>query len=660
MVDLPGAKVDQITFDTAPTRIWQIANGDPTSIRLVEFDSGARPSAHVKEGDTGTIVQATAAPENPSGGTARLFFIAIKTVTGVRAGWSRAYLQIPSWQAPTHSVRRIAFPDLQGHKLDVFRLAPDSGAFLPLAETETGVYKYSSIAEPDSRAEIARKLSTAIMAGCIVLLALPLIKIKQLANSIFKHAQGAAVTSVFCIAAIWSAFMLLFSWPTVLGWDAFSPVVQHGSPGMSLWYGLGYPLITSASINLGGLEVALVLRMVVFFIVLIWVALTAMKSGSSPSIIAAWILLCAGLTSTSIVVVTELRDSVNAILLTAYSVLAYTTMRGAPKPSFASTLGLVLGGFALALLRVDNIPFVFVLLVGLVTLQRSSRSLLCALATAMACLAANPALEYYLFRGDSYVQGEKRLYEEAALINPLVGYLNANSVSDTDKDELTQVLDNVIDVPYAKEHWNPFGIVYWHEKNKGAPSPQSLSQLKSVYLRMLLRYPATYLKMRGATMLMLLNEERAALRLTGGFKSAMPTENYNFRDHLFSTRPDHVLLRELSGLSRLDHLSQSATKRIIDLYASIATHLPPLILAGILAMMTRRIPATGILALAAVTRAGVFFLLAPATMFAYLSELQLFMILLPLLAIAEWRSRNAPNSISRSTQVYPSRRSEMR
>ena len=53
----------------------------------------------------------------------------------------------------------------------------------------------------------------------------------------------------------------------------------------------------------------------------------------------------------------------------------------------------------------------------------------------------------------------------------------------------------------------------------------------------------------------------------------------------------------------------------------------------------RRHPAASLLAVALMARAGLFWLMQPASVFLYLSELQILGTLLPLLAWIEWRQR---------------------
>ena len=636
--------------DVAPLAVWTKAGQDPLSSLtcsrdhplVLEFDPHRASELRVLGGGPPTrLPPPSAGPSTEAPSAGRLFAVCWPYDGGLMLGWTSAYFRFSAWSGPVHAVDRV-YLTAPTMPVLMLRLSSATGRYLPMEKIGPGEYSYPALIAPWNHAELARRFVTSLIAGLCVLLVLPFGQIFSQVKSNVKAGRGATAVGLSAITFVWAVATIAIGWPGILGWDALSPVIQHGAGGISLWYGVGYPLLISAFINLGGLELSLLLKVVLVGIVVLWTALEALKKGARGWLIITYVVGMFIFSGTAMASATELRDAVNSVALSGFGLLCFVFLierarRDIQLSAWHYAVIAVLGSL-LVLLRVDNIVYAGALLAGFASVRPWRRNLLGCLVIAMAWLAVTPMSTRYVMEGGDHGKTEMRLYKVSAFVNPLVGMLRGNALTSEERSALRATLDKVLKVDYSVEHWTPSDVIYWHQSDKGPPSPETLSELQRAFVVNALKHPLEFFTLRTATFLKALGVDSAAAWIAGGH-IARPFSLPPYFDHLAGDDAHWRSMVALAHYRPAAHLYPSVTATVYSWYERIALALPQLIFAVVVAIGFRRHPVASLVAVALLVRAALFWLMQPASVFLYLGELQILGTLLPLLAWLEWRQR---------------------
>ncbi|MBO9332670.1 hypothetical protein GHR37_26345 [Achromobacter xylosoxidans] len=617
-----------------------MAEFDPQAQASVKITTDANAAYELMAPNARTTADGDSSP-------ARLYLVCLPYDDGLLVAWSGAYLKYGgAWTAPVGAVERVRL-DIPDTPLFVLRLLSRSSSFSPLQQIGKNEFAYPSIPSPPTHADQARRFATSLVAALCVLLLLPAYEIYKLARVCSFREAG----SCLLIVGIWMVFTVSTAWPGFLGADAFSPFNLHGVGGMDLWYGVGYPLLVSAIINLGGPELSLLLKVLVVGLAMIWVTLRALNTGAKGRLVCVYLVTMLTLTGVTIVSATELRDAANAVALSGFGIYVFallTQYRGTNQlmPGWHYLL-LALLGAIIVLLRLDNIVFVALLLTGFAVGQHLRRGMPACLAIAAIWLGITPVVVQYVMDNGETWRHDTRLYKQTAFINPLVGMLRGGSLPATEQAELSATLNKVINVDYSIKHWTPSDIIYWHQTHKGAGTPESLAELQRAFVMNAIRHPVEFSTLRTATALKALGMDDAAAWMVKKYIDR-PFLRRPYHDHFSG---DDARLKDmaiLAGYRSSEHLYPTLTRKVRSWYERLALGTPQVLLAFALLFGFHRVPTTSLLAAAVLMRTTVFWLLQPASVFMYLAELQILGSLLPLLAWIEWRQRSLSSSKDRS------------
>lgn len=630
---------------------------------VAEFDPQQKVSVRIIEG-AGSEVALTA-PELPSttgadAASNRRFLVCWPYRDGLLIAWSSAYVKYgDAWSAPVGAVERVRLdrPDLHAVAL---RLSSGSSQFSQLQPLTAGEFSYPRIPTSMTHADLARRSSTALIAALCVLLLIPIAEVFKSLRSLESSGHGAAARWAMLTVSAWMTFAMVVAWPSFIGPDAFSPFSLHGVGGKDLWYGIGYPLLVSALINLGGPELSLLLKVLVTGIVILWASFRALEVGAKGLVVCGYLVAMLALTGTTMVAATELRDAVNGVALSSFGIYVFTLMTTyrtvtQPIPLRHWVLLAILGAL-IVLLRIDNIVFLGPLLAGLSLGRHWRRTLPACLAIVAIWMSATPAVVRYVVDRGDHGELEMRLYKQTAYINPLVGMLRGDSLSPEEKAQLAKTLDKVLNVDFAVEHWAPSDIIYWHQSHKGPGTPEVISALQKAFVMNALRHPIEFITLRSATSLKALGMDNAAAWLAN--KHIQRTlRRVPYYDHVARQDAYGKSMVLLSGYRPPTHLFPEVSNAVLSWYSNVALATPQLLAALILVFGFRLFPVTSLLAFAVVLRAALFWLAQPASIFMYLSELQILGTLLPILGWIEWRQRSLAPSYDRS-RVSPAMREQ--
>lgn len=648
---LPGVSSLDLQVDSPPLAIWTKAGRDtPSELScnkdnplVVELDP-SRASELQAKGE-GVSAQFSVRPEvsdsTGAGNGRRLFAVCWPYEGGLMVGWSSAYFRYSAWSAPVHAVERVYVTASSAPAL-MLRLSSTTRRYLPMEIIQAGEFTYPKLSAPWNHAELARRFVTALIAGLCILLAIPITRIGKMVGDNVKAGKGAAVSCLLAVTGVWMVATIAISWPGIIGWDALSPVIQHGAGGVSLWYGVGYPLLTSAFLNLGGPEFSLLMKVLLLGVTILWVALEALNEGARAWLVNAYVVGMLVFTGTTMVVATELRDAVNSVALSGFGLLCVVLLidlrhRRMQLSSWHYAMIVILGA-GLVLLRTDNIVYVGVLLLGFAFVRPWRRNLVLCVAIALVWLAATPLTIRYVLAGGDHGRAEMRLYTVSAFVNPLVGMLRGDALSSEERVALGDTLEKVLKVDFSVEHWTPSDVIYWHQSDKGHPSVATLAELRRTFVVYALRHPIEFFTLRTATFVKALGMDSAAAWIAKGHIDR-PFSLPPYFDHLAGNDAHWRSMVALAGYQPPEHLSPDLTAKMYAWYERIALGIPQLLFALLVAVGFRRHPATSLLAAALLGRAALFWLMQPASVFLYLGELQVLGTLLPLLAWSEWRQR---------------------
>lgn len=645
----------RLQSNVAPLAIWKQAGDETVGEKalacsreqplVAEFSPQDEVSLQAGNGAGQQLVLAAPAlPPKEAGSSAvanRRFLVCWPYEEGLLLAWSGAYLKYGAWTGPVSAIERVRL-DTPSVPAVVLRLSSSSTSFAFLRSSGAHEFVYPRISSALSHADQARRFATSLVGALCVLLLLPVRVIANLVRASLSRAQGWAVGCCLAIVGTWMVFTIVVAWPGIVGWDAISPFIQHGTGAMALWYGVGYPLFISAMINLGGPELSLLLKVFLVGIVMLWVALRALGVGTKGWLVCGYLIVMLAFTGTTMVAATELRDAVNGVALTAFGIYAFALLTsnralGRPLPVMHYVLLATMGAMAV-LLRTDNIVFVGPLLLGFAFGRNWRSTLPTCLAMTVLWMGITPAVVRYVMDSGDRGQGEMRLYKQSAFVNPLVGMLRGDSLTPAEREELSATLNKVLKVDYSIEHWTPSDVVYWHQTERGQGTPEILAELQKAFVLNALRHPVEFATLRTITSLKALGMNDAAAWLAQKYIDR-PFVQPPYFDHLAGKDAHWQSMVILAGYRPPAHLFPELMAKVYRWYESIALGVPQLLFALVLLFGFQRFPATSLLAAAVSLRAAVFWLMQPASVFLYLAELQIVGALLPLLAWIEWRQR---------------------
>lgn len=605
------------------------------------YEVQAAASVWIENGDERRPLTLPAA----AGGTGRRFLLVKAVPGGLRISASSAYLRLSAYEHFSDSIVavRVIRQDSEAAGRLV-ALMSESGGYAFMAYDGAGAYLVPALSRPDTPSVIGMKILAALIAASAVLLLALGARITRVLASSFAHGRPIQVLLSVIGCMGWLGISLVAGWPAIMGWDGFSPYIQAQAGAISLWYGLGYPMIVGGFLMLGPPFLINIWSTVCTALLLLGTAALLLRHGSSRAGWMAPILLCVLLPCTAILAgtMTHLRDAMNGLTLAMFAVGAfYAGLRWHAWPALQRCVAagvLMVCGAILALLRIDNIPA----LLAISTLMLASlygvrlRAMAAALLVALLWLGINPIVERQVIPDRASAASEKRLYKSTALINPLTGMLasNRSTLPEPLRKDLRETLDKVLDVDHAIKHWSPSHIRYWHEsmERRAVPTDETNRHLQKLYVQVVLADPLTFLEIRLATFMEMLGY--------AGFRYAPPQRAAIFHDHLLTQSEGWRRLSEILGFAPTGHPFPDAAKSLLSWQEKNIGTLVQLLVCIAVAFRFRRHPLASAIAAGEIARAGVFFLFAPASVFLYLYDLHILGLLLPLLALTEQSVRS--------------------
>lgn len=572
--------------------------------------------------------------------------VAVCDGASVRISATAAHVYIDPWAQPWWQLREVRAEDASGQPMPLLQLSgnrPDG--FLGLAAASNGAYAPVLFERPASRALVIEKLLAAILVG--LLPAMIWLALSNVAVLRRHWAPGTRLLALLCFALppLWIGGTMAVLWPGTVGWDAYSPYIQMHAGTVTLWYGIGYPLVVGALALLMTPALIGVAQCIVMALVV--QAVTVRCLDAKPRLRWVGLATCLALPLTIVAwgATVHLRDAMNGTLMALFGIGWFYTLvdgqrwrRGRRGLAFALLAALALG---LVLMRIDNIVFVGVALLALPLLVRGMRRRLLAFSVAVVllCLTVNGAMEHAVFGSREGLVAEKNFYRQTAFISPLVGYLADpdSRLPQQTREALARDLEPLFDLKAAVSHWKPYHVIWWHEAVAGKPTPsaEQIAALQRHYIRTALQDPLRFLQMRTAMFLSTLGHKWIAVPPVQASPGAQVLLDRLTMPHDAQTGATARLIGFDPALRPWPSLSE----RLFRFTDAVATTLPQLAICIVLLFCVRLTPVAAVLALALLARASVFFFFAPADVFLYLFDLHVLGFLLPGMAVYELSRR---------------------
>jgi hypothetical protein len=588
----------------------------------------------------------------------RLFLLVERKRGQITVTASRAYLQLFSWNHFSRRVESLRVLDADGKPAaKLVRVVSDGvGTYRFFAQGRAeGEYRVPDMPRADTTSFTAMKVCAVLISISFVLLGVGIVNIFSILRDCCRRGQRLEVSACVLGCLLWLGWGVLAGWPAIVGWDGFSPFIQSEAGQITLWYGIGYPLIIGGFLFLGtGWVITLWSSLATMMLLLGVAALFLQYAPRSLRCLAPIMLLCVlPFTVVPAAMMTHLREAFNGLLLALFAVsslLVSVRWRARSSVKRIAILGLLtVFGAILVLLRIDNLPTLFVMLAGMAfftghfRLKGIAKGIAVTAIIAGCWLAVSPLAERVFMPDRESAAIEKRTYESAALINPLTGMLvyGRGRIPEELLVQISTTLDRVMDVNAAMQQWSPYNIIYWHAtaSSRATPTPAINAQLRKLYIESLAADPILFLRLRLATFVATLGHPwLAPVEYEKRNGSGYPA----FHDHLLSKDLDWKHISELSGFPSSAHPFPSLAQSFLDWSAKVASSVIQLMICIILVCSFRKYPLTATIALGEIARAGIFFLFQPASVFLYLYDLHLLGLLLPLLAFIEQAFRHQP------------------
>lgn len=595
-------------------------------------------------------------PEN-SPGSERMFLLVERQQAQISVSASRAYLQLSPWEHFSHRIRSLRVLDSDNRSAEkLARVVSDGvGTYRMFARgNEAGEYNVPIISRADTGSFVGMKVFTILISISFVLLCVASGWIATILVRCFRNGQRLNVIVTVIGCGLWLGVAIIAGWPAIMGWDGLSPYIQAETGQISLWYGIGYPMIVGAFLLLGQGWLVTLWSIWATATLLLGVAAFQLQYGSGQTQRLAPIMLLCFLPFSVIPVamMTHLRDSMNGLVLAIFSVSSFCMVMKWPTWTSAQRmivagLMVILGAF-LALLRIDNLPILLVLLGGVILYLKgiNFKSLTIMIIVGGCWIGISPLVEPYFVPNRDGAAMEKRQYESTALINPLTGMLvyGRGRVPEDLLLQIQKTLDMIMDVDVAQQRWTPYNIIYWHQttSNRATPTAATNKQLRALYVEAFFADPALFLHLRLATFGATLGHSWFEPE---GYQKSSGVGHPSFHDHLLSQDSNWKQLTELSGFEPTAHPFPSLTRSLLDWSGKVASSVLQLVICIGVLLQFRKYPLTAVIAAGEMVRAAVFFLFEPASVFLYLYDLHLLGFLLPMLALLEQSLPRNPTKI---------------
>jgi hypothetical protein len=444
---------------------------------------------------------------------------------------------------------------------------------------------------------------------------------------------GAAVLSGVA-ATGYLLFWLVVTWPGLIAWDASVAIEAHLRGDHTGWYGWFYPALLSAALELGSIAWLTVLNWLLHILVVWLVVLFFGRAGrgyvAAAALLAALLFTAIGPSSAYV-----LRDALNGVVLALLALVTFRlcTRDEARNPAFDpfwTAVYAVLIACAL-LLRVDNVVFVLPLLALFLWRGVTGwKSRIAAGALALAVALAFPAVAKRTLTSIPVAELDRLalLYGTSAYVNGAGAVMASDRFDYGHHAHSVAAVHRIVDYGIVAREWRPDYIHYWHAYHR-PPAEMTrgdVERLRNAFVRLALAYPKEFLKGRLFTF--------------AGTMGGMPSIPLRITKlevfHLFDL-PEraHRLAIDAPGTGPIEARADRYLLAAMDRWSSW----PGLVIALVvsLAALAQGAPVALAVALAALLRAGVFFLFEPLDVFFYLYELQFLTFLLPLLFWAEFR-----------------------
>lgn len=555
---------------------------------------------------------------------------------------------LSAWSQFSQWVNIIAVTDDKGkhfsHLARISALKPFE--FIPLqSNTMANASLLSKFKYEDSGAFYGMKIAFILI--CCSFVVLPYL-VWVVSGSLLSSARsGYRKNITISVVAIlfWLVVALLIGWPAIIGWDGYSPYIQAQTGQITLWYGIGYPLIVGGFLLSNYPQIITLWSFIVTSVCLIGAVALFFRScsGKLTWLAVIWFCLYIPLSVIMLGMLTQLRDTFNGLLLSSFVIgafsLAFLWQKLDRYSRIFSMLTLLLIANSLALLRVDNIPTLLIISIGVtfIVYRFNLRSVLFSFFLLINLVVVNNAVQQYVYPDKIRAEQEKRLYASTAVINPLSGILvyGKERIDPQFYNELFTKLDHVIDVDFAIKNWSPYNVVYWHQTaaNRPLPTKKDISDLNKLYVKAFMQTPLLFIQLRLSTFSAILGKDISNLKPT-------PSPSFSilpgYSDHLLDIHRPWSVTNELMGFRASPHFHYKSTEFLMKWSDLVNLAYCQVVLCLLALLLCVRCPISAIISLGLLARCAIFFLFAPASVTFYLYELQIIGFALPILMYCEF------------------------
>ncbi|MCZ7834554.1 hypothetical protein [Atlantibacter hermannii] len=589
--------------------------------------------------------------EIPPSKKSQKYFVYLSNDNGkLIATSSRAIIYASTWQNFSQWVKAVSISNNNGPYNVLARisaLSPDSYKLLS-DQNDKGEVFLSPFKYEDTASFIAMKVAFVFINCSFIILCYSLIKIAFSLIRSYRENQRAKVIIAVVAVTGWLVIALAIGWPAVLGWDGFTPYIWAQGGQISLWYGIGYPLIVGGFLLSNFPEMVTLWSFLATSVFLLGsiALLFRYYSGKVAWSGVIWATVYLPLSLIMLAMLTHLRDAINGLMLALFMlgcfiVALYWHKCASHKKIFYCSILIILG-FVVALLRIDNIPTLLVIAFGLSLLIFKSRirPFILIVPIILAWCVVNKVVEPIVIPDRAAAEEQKRLYASTAVMNPLTGMLiyGKDKLEPELYQEIYNNLNKIMDIDYALKNWSPYSVVYWHQtaSQRPLPSVEVSKTLTKLYIKSMIKEPILFLHLRFSTFTAMLGQDLFPL-------PPLPSPQFNLlpglADHLLATNNPWKQTVEIMGFGPHPHFSNNLMQGLLTWSDRIASSLLQFFICLIAIALFRYNPLSSVIALAVMARCAVFFFFAPSSVYLYLYELQLIGFAMPVMMLVEWKIR---------------------
>lgn len=605
---------------------------------------GVEPKVYVLNGNEKHLLQSFDSQENST----KKYIYIFNNEGRLNVSTINSSIFLSAWSQFSQWVKRIEITDANGkyypHLARISALKPSEYIPLKIDESQRASL-LSKFKYDDSGSFRAMKIAFILICCSIVVLPyLILIISRSLLSSARRGDKWAIIISIVAVL-FWLIVALFIGWPAIIGWDGYSPYIQAQTGQITLWYGIGYPLIVGGFLLSNYPQLITLWSFIVTSICLIGAVALFFRSykGKNNWLPVIWFSFYIPQSVIMLGMLTQLRDTFNGLLLSTFviGVFSLAVLWGS-LDKYSRVFGvliLLLLANCLALLRVDNIPTLLIISIGVafIVYRFKLRTVIFSLFVLVNLIVINSTVQQYVYPDKVKADQEKRLYASTAVINPLSGFLvyGKEKIPPQFYNELYTKLDRVIDVDFAIKNWSPYNVVYWHQTaaNRPLPTQENINDLNKLYIKALVKAPLLFLQLRLSTFSAILGKDISQLTPTSSPSfSILP----GFSDHLLDAHRPWSVTNELMGFSASSHFNYTSTNFLMKWSDTVNFSYCQIALCLLALLLCVKCPVTAIISLGLLARCAIFFLFAPASVSFYLYELQIIGFALPVLMYYEY------------------------